>query len=225
MPDSQYSDTSKGRIYQELRRLIILGHLHPGEKLNLDNLASKYKTSVTPVREALQMLAQEELVTSKPHSGYFVSQVTLKELSDLLELREILELAAVDRAASQITDEQLEQLEGVHAHQVNGEQGNYERAVIENRKFHYLIALASGNQELAEALGRVHDRLARFYVFVHSADEIEKRHRLLIKALKSHDVNLIRQTMLAEITETRDITISRIIEKEGTTWYLGSREE
>ncbi len=225
MPDFQNSDTSKDRIYQELRRSIVLGQLQPGEKLNLDNLAARYKTSVTPVREALQMLAQEELVTSKPHSGYFVSQMTLKELSDLLDLREILELAAVERAVPQITDAQLEELENVHVGEVSGEQGNYERAVIENREFHYLIAMASGNQELAEAVGRVHDRLARFFVFVHSADEVEERHRLLIDALRSHDLIMARQTLLEEITETREFTLSHVIEKEGTTWYLGSRKE
>jgi DNA-binding GntR family transcriptional regulator len=219
------SDTSKGRIYHNLRRSIILGQLEPGEKLHLDKLAERYRTSVTPVREALQMLAQEELVTSKPHSGYFVTQMSLKELTDLFELREILELAAVELAAAKITEAQLEELEGVHSQNVKGEELNYERAVIENRQFHYLIALASGNQELAETLGRVHDRLARFFVFVHSPEGVEQRHRVLIDALRSHDVILAQQTMLEEINETREYTLSHVIEREGTTWYLSPRHD
>ena len=142
-----------------------------------------------------------------------------------MELREILELVAVERAAPQITESQLEELENVPAGEVDREKDYYERAIIENREFPYLIALASGNQELAEALGKGHDRLARLFIFVHSADEVEKRHRLLIRALRSHDVILARQTLLEEIRETQEYTLSHVIEKEGTTWYLGSRQD
>ena len=179
MSGPQKSDTSKERIYDHLRKSIVLGKLKPGEKFHLDKLAKEFNTSVTPVREAMQMLAQEELVTSKPHQGYFVSQITLKELTDLLELRQILELAGVEMAAPKITDQQLKELESIHEKAVNGESGNYERAVSENRRFHYLIALASGNRELAEYLGKVHDRLARFFVLVHPPEEVKKRHLLL----------------------------------------------
>jgi len=218
-------DTSKDRIYQDLRRSIILGHFQPGQKLNLDELAERHQTSVTPVREAVQMLAQEDLVTSRAHSGYFVTQVTLKELKDLLEMREILELAAVERAAAQITEPQLEELERVHAEEISSGHEEYERSVIENRRFHYLIALASGNQELADQLAKLHDRLARFFVFVHSADGVQERHRTLLSALRSHQVERARKAMLNEITETREITLNNVIEKEGTTWYLGSQRD
>jgi DNA-binding GntR family transcriptional regulator len=223
--DPRKPDTTKKRIYEHLRRSIVLGKLKPGEKLQLDYLADEYKTSVTPVREAMQMLAQEELVTSKPHQGYFVSRITLKELTDLMELRQILELAAVEMAAPKITDQQLEELESIHETGLNGEIDHYERAVEENRRFHYLIALASGNRELAEYLGRVHDRLARFFVLVHSPEEVKNRHILLINALRSHDVTLARQTLLTEINETRDFTLSHIVEKDGTAWYISQNQE
>lgn len=219
------SETSKNLIYQELRRSIILGEIKPGEKVNLETLAKKHDTSVTPVREALQMLAQEELITAKPHLGYFVSQVTLKELTDLLDLREVLELAAVVKAAPKITDQQIALLERVHLGKTERGRGRYESAVIENREFHYQIALASGNHELADALGHVHDRLARFFVFVHSPQEVQKRHKLVIEALKSHDVGLARDTLLKELNETKEYTLEHVIEKDGTTWYLGTNQE
>jgi DNA-binding GntR family transcriptional regulator len=224
VPNPHKSDTSKERIYQELRRSIVLGQLKPGEKINLDSLALTHETSVTPVREALQMLVQEELVTAKPHLGYFVTQITLKELTDLLELRQILELAAIERAAPKITDQQLEQLEKTHLKPDQQILDNYERAVNENREFHYHIALASGNQELAEAVGRVHDRLASFFVFIHSPEEVMNRHQLVIQALEAHDISLAKKTLLNEIKETRDFTLSHVIEKDGATWYIGSGE-
>jgi DNA-binding GntR family transcriptional regulator len=225
MPHSKRSLTSADRIYEELRRSIIVGHYEPGERLNLEQLADRYGTSVTPVREALQMLSQEGLVTTKPHGGFYVTQVTLKELRDMLELREILEVASVERAAVRITDEQIEELERVHAGYTGDDETSYERYVTENRRFHYLIAQASRNQELAEALGRLHDRLARFFVFVHTGEEMEKRHKRLIEALRTREVEVARQVMLNEVNETREITLEHMIQKDGAAWHVGIRSK
>ena len=77
-----------------------MGHRRPGERLNLDELVKTYNSSITPLRDALQMLSQEGLIAIKPRSGYFVRSITLRELHELFEVREILELAAVERAAN-----------------------------------------------------------------------------------------------------------------------------
>lgn len=223
MPPSEPGTTSKNLIYRDLRRSIGVGHRKPGERLDLDALSKSYGTSVTPVRDALQMLSQEGLVTIKPRSGYFVTHVTLKQLRDMLELREILEVASAERAATQITDEQLEQLEQVHAGYTGGDDQSYERYMDENRNLHCLIAKASGNHELAEALGRLHDRLIRFMVLCHSGETLEHRHALLIEALRTRDVEAARQAMLNEVNETREIILRRVIEEEEAFWRLGDR--
>jgi len=223
MPHSKPGGTSKNLIYKDLRRSIGTGHRKPGERLDLNELANGYGTSITPVRDALQMLSQEGLVTIKPRSGYFVTHVTLKQLRDMLELREILEVASIERAATRITDEQLEQLEHVHAGYTSEDDESYERYMDENRRFHYLIALASGNHELAEALGRLHDRLLRFMVLCRVGETLERRHALVIEALRTHDVATARQVMLNEVNETRETILERVIEEEGSFWRLGNR--
>jgi DNA-binding GntR family transcriptional regulator len=225
VPHSKRSLTSADRICEELRHSIIFGHHEPGERLNLDELAIRHGTSVTPVREALQMLNQEGLVTIKPHAGFYVTRVTLKELRDMLELREILEVASVERAVVRITDEQIEELECVHRGYTGDDETSYERYVAENRRFHYLIAQASGNQELAEAVGRLHDRLARFFVFVHTGEEVEKRHKRLIEALHTREAEVARQVILDEVRETQEITLEHVIQKDGAAWYVGTHTE
>lgn len=213
-------DTSKGRAYKELRRSIIMGHRRPGERLNLDELTKTYSTSVTPLRDALQMLAQEGLVTIKPRSGYFVSQLTLKELRELLEVREILELAAVERAAARITEDCLEQLKHVHAGYTGDDDESYDRYTDENRRFHYLVAEASGNHHLAEVLGRLHDRLARFMVLRGAGKTQVHTHARIIEALRTHNVEAARQVTLDEIRETRDAILDRVIREDGASWHL-----
>ena len=223
MPRSQPVDTSKNLIYREVRRSIIMGHRKPGERLDLDTLSRRYGTSVTPVRDALQMLSQEGLVTIKPRSGYFVTHITLKQLCDMLELREILELASIELAAVQITEEQLEQLEHVHAGYTGEDDESYDRYMDENRRVHYLIAQASGNQELAEMLGHLLDRLARFMVMCRAGQTLESRHALLIEALRTRDVVAAREAMLNEISQTRETILERVIQAEGAFWRLGNR--
>jgi len=223
MPHSESGGTSKSLIYKDLRRSIGVGHRKSGERLDLDELAQSYGTSITPVRDALQMLSQEGLVMIKPRSGYFVTHITLKQLRDLLELREILEVASIERAALRITEEQLEQLKHVHAGYTDEDDESYIRYMSENRTFHYLIAEASGNHELAETLGRLLDRLLRFMILCRVGETLERRHSLVIEALRTRDVAAARQTILAEVNQTREAILEHVIEEEGVFWRLGNR--
>ena len=223
MAHSEPGSTSKRRIYQEIRRAIIMGDSQPGSRLDLEVLAKSHGTSVTPVRDALQMLSQEGLVSIKPRSGYFVTHITLKQLRDLLDLREILEVASIERAAGRITEEQLRELEKVHAGYTGNDDKSYERYMEENRRFHCLIAQASGNRELTDTLGRLHDRLVRFMVLSHMGETLETRHTKLIRALRTRDALAARQAMLDEINETREAILERVIEEEGAYWRLGAR--
>ncbi len=220
MPRKKQPDTSKNRAHRELRRSIIMGHRKPGDRLSLGELARTYDVGITPLRDALHMLSQEGLVTIKPRSGYFVSRTTLKELRELFELREILEVAAAERAARRITGEQLAQLERVHAGYTGDDDESYDRYTDENRRFHFLLAESSGNHELAEALGRLHDRLARFMVLRSGGQSQIDTHAHIIEALKAHDPAAARQAMLDEISESRDVILDRVIQQDGASWHV-----
>jgi DNA-binding GntR family transcriptional regulator len=222
MPVSGADTTLKTRLLKDLRRAIILGHLRPGDKLVIRDIALEYGTSVTPVREALQMLAQEDLVTVRPHSGYLVTQITLRQLRDLLDLREVLELASVERAAGRITEEQIAELSAVSAGYSGDDDESYERYTAENRRFHYLIGVASGNAELADALGRLHDRLARFMVIRRAGRVMQESHQRIIDALCSHNRQAAGEAMRAELDDAREVIMGRVIEEEGDSWRLSS---
>ena len=222
MEYSEQGSTSKRWIYREIRRSIITGHRNPGERLDLEELSKGFGTSVTPVRDALQMLSHEGLVTIKPRSGYFVTHVTLKQLRDLLDMREILEIASIERAVPRVSEEQLQELEQVHAGYTGNDAESYDRYMEENRRFHCLIAKASGNQELTGELGRLHDRLVRFMVMSHMGESLERRHARIIEVLRSRNVVAARQAMLEEINETREAILERVIEEEGAFWRLGT---
>lgn len=216
----QMDETSKSLIYKKLRRSIIMGHREPGERLNVEEIADEYNTSVTPVRDALQMLSHEDLVDIKPRSGYFVKSITLKQLRDLLDVRRVLELTAIERAALRATEEQIEEMCHVHAGYTGDDDESYDRYTDENRHFHYLLAKAGGNNELAELVGSLHDRLARFMVMRRAGKTMEITHEKIIEALKAQDVEAARQTLLDDIDRAHEAILDSIMEDDAKSWHL-----
>lgn len=214
--------TSKDQIYRSLRKAIITGRRKPGERLSIDDLKTAYGTSVTPVRDALQMLSQEGLIRIRPRAGYFVSRVTLKELRDMLDLREILEFAAVERAAERITEKEIAALEAVHSGYTGDDDDSYARYTEENRCFHSRVAEASGNRELAHMVGHLHDRLARFMVIRHAGDRLAQIHGRLIEELRRHDVSGAKEALREELKASREAILEKILQEEGAHWHLGS---
>lgn len=212
-PDRQ-DQTSKNIIYRELRRAIIMGHCKPGERFDIETIAHEHRTSISPVRDALQMLSQEGLVKIKPRSGYFATHTTLKQLRDLLELRRVLELAAVEKAALRITEEQIAELLAVHAGYTGDDDVSYDRYTDENRQFHYLLSRASGNNELTEMVGRLHDRLARFMVLRHAGKSMLTTHQRIVEALAAHDVEDARKALLDDIDGTYDLIMDQVIRED-----------
>lgn len=216
------TDAAKLTIYKSIRTEIISGRKKPGERLSIDLLKKEFGTSVTPVRDALQMLSQEELVTIKPRSGYYVTLVTLKELNDMIDLRGILELAAVERAVQKITDEQITELEAVHSGYTDDKDESYVRYTDENRKFHFMLANMSGNRELANQIAHLHDRLARFMVMSNPGTEMIPIHSKLLERIKARDASGALKAMQKELEHGKNLIMDRIMQEEASYWHLGT---
>lgn len=212
--------TSKSVIYKKMRRSIIMGERESAERLNIEEIAKEYNTSVTPVRDALQMLSHEGLVIIKPRSGYFVATITLKQLRDLLDVRRILEVSAVERAAMRITPEQIRELQAVHAGYTGDDDESYDRYTDENRNFHHLLAKASGNNELADLVGKLHDQLARFMVMRRAGKTMEVTHKRIVDALIDHDAESARQALLEDIDRAHEAILDNIMEEDSESWHL-----
>ena len=145
------------RVYRSIKNDILSGVYHMGERLPVAELANEYGVSKTPVREALNTLQNEGLVTITPRVGYFVAHTTVKDAQDLFDLRLILERASAEVAARNITEQDLRYLENVAGAYVSGDIDSYWQYLTDNRDFHYRVALATGNRRLAESVGNLLD--------------------------------------------------------------------
>jgi DNA-binding GntR family transcriptional regulator len=85
-------------VYEELRRLILSNHFHPGELLVEEKIATQWQVSRTPLRAALARLEKDGLVSITAHKGCVVTPITARDVIELFQVREGLEVLAVSLA-------------------------------------------------------------------------------------------------------------------------------
>jgi DNA-binding GntR family transcriptional regulator len=217
------SETAKQRAYRLLRADILRGVYDMGERLNENQLALRYGLGKTPVREALGILQQEGLVEALPRVGYLTSWITLKEVDDIFDLREILEGASAEKAALSISDTALERLEKLRWNFDAGDRQSYLEFLDENMEFHRTVAQASGNQMLVEAVERLLEKTQRLVILrldiSGSLDELVSEHRGLLDALRERDPARARTHMVADITNTHRFVLESL-RKLMANWRL-----
>jgi DNA-binding GntR family transcriptional regulator len=97
--------TLAAQLEEAIRLDIISGALEPGLRLRASDLTGRYGVSATPLREALQRLAAQNLVELGPRLGATVAPISKPELEDIYWLREMLEAVALERAIENADDE------------------------------------------------------------------------------------------------------------------------
>lgn len=103
-------ETKSEWVYARLREMIIGGELPSGERLRLTQLAERFRTSEMPVREALRMLQQDDLVVMESHRGATVATVTWERVYEAVLVRMHLEVLASREAAGHHDEQSVEGL-------------------------------------------------------------------------------------------------------------------
>ena len=151
------------RIADDLEGLIFDGTFADGDRLDEVQLAARFSVSRTPVREALQRLAQSGLVEQFPRRGVFVRQPGPVELIEMFEVMAELEAVSARLAASRISDKALADLHAANerckqAVEAQDTDGYYR----ENEQFHAILYRQSGNSFLEQECLRLQRRLQPF---------------------------------------------------------------
>lgn len=180
------------RIVESITGAIVERRLMPGTKLAEQKLADIFKVSRTLVRQALNQLSRDRLVTLEPARGAYVAMPSVDEARQVFELRQMLEGAMVRRLCKVITDEQLAEL---RAH-LQAEQAAVSRTDVPGRTrlladFHVVLARMLGNEVLAQMLADLLSRsslISLMYQSSHSAEASYAEHVAIVDALERRDV-------------------------------------
>jgi DNA-binding GntR family transcriptional regulator len=148
------------KVYQKIKQMMLDYEIIPGQRLTFLDLASKMGVSRTPVNNALTILAKEGYLDFYPNQGYTVHQLTREEADALYEVREILELGAIDKAVKNATPEKLKELERRQMEFKQAVDNKVSRGRFRiDQEFHAYIVEMSGNPYLSEYFREVYQRI------------------------------------------------------------------
>ena len=166
--------------------------------MRLDQLAAELGISVTPVREALFQLRAEGLLDQKLHRGFMVLPVTGRDITDVSDVQAHIGGVLAARAATNITDEQVRELESIQEQLESAyATDDHERAVRLNHDFHRAINVAADSPKLAQLMSQI-TRYAPesvFPVVVGWPKRSMKDHRRVVAALAKRDAEQARAAM------------------------------
>jgi DNA-binding GntR family transcriptional regulator len=215
MSKQQDSDGLQGRdAYGRLVAEIGAGLLRPGDRLTETDLAERLGLSRTPVREAIRQLESDGLVTHVPRLGAVVRRLDLAEVTELYEMRAVLEGTAARFAARAAAAVELDELDEINAamRAATTARARYDA----NRQFHRMVLNAARNRFLVKAVEAVQKTLLILgpSTLEESArsDAACAEHAGLLAALRARDGTAAEAAMRAHIEAAHRARLRRMRE-------------
>ena len=214
-PTAKISRKSLGdSVYQVLLEGILCGRLSSGQELKEVSIAKELGVSRTPVHEAFRKLTIDGLIEQQgPSNKSRVVELNSHSVEEIYEMRKILEVAAVKRAACNIKASQLNKLiESAELLKCALEDDDWANQALDlDLKFHELIAEASGNKRLINEINR-YRLLVRAFCRItgnrlNLMDALEE-HLVILNSIKSGNVNEAANAMSSHIDARRDAVLS-----------------
>ncbi|EKF17386.1 GntR family transcriptional regulator [Nitratireductor pacificus] len=212
-PNATAPGSVSERIYHALRQEIMRCEIAPGATLDAASIARQHAVSKTPVRDAMQKLAADGLVTILPRSGYRVADITFQAVHEILDLRAAIGPHAARQAARYATPADIAALrEIVTEYSRPLDVGAMQQVA---RRFHLAIAHCSRNKRvvaLSENLFDELERLLRFAIdFSVKTGEHSAEHTALVDAIEAGDGERAAAIETAHIKGSREFLIERLM--------------
>jgi len=200
-------------VYEELKHKILIGNVIPGTRLMEIELAESMGVSRTPIREAIRKLEKESLVTIEPRRGAYVSDISIKDMVDIMEVREDLEGLAASLAARRINEKESAELVNItekYAEAIRS--ANTDDIVKYDELFHKLVVSCSGNRTLIQMVGNVQELALRFrYLYYDDFSRYEgmqEEHYVIMDAIVNGQEGKAREEADAHIKRLKDFLLS-----------------
>lgn len=212
--------TLRERIRHELVRMIVSGELPAGAAIDEKKLVERLSTSRTPFREAIGTLEREGLIEIRPYRGFFVRQLSRKDVEDLYDLRETLEAMAARRAVERASDGDIDRLSSMLDRAVQALRSDDMAAyAAEDRRFHEFIAELSDNHALVDTLSRLALQIQMCRVIANRSRDFAERAAAerdrILGAFRQRDAGLAARLMAEHIADVRQSVMAQLMAEAG----------
>jgi DNA-binding GntR family transcriptional regulator len=203
------------RIAQKLRDAIALGEIAPGSRIVEARLAREFDISRAPIREAARKLESEGLLVSIHGRGFFVRQLTLGELQELLEVRLLIECEAARRAARNFGPALQAELDNAFQHIMDvAISGSVTDRINADLEFHRRVVAASANRLLLQIFSGIAVELKMALQLLQRTSPNEREmaasHRNVIEAIASRNEEAAADSMAEHIRLSWDDTMAEV---------------
>lgn len=197
--------SAKERVVSELRKAILSKKMEEGEILSLENVAGQLNVSITPVREAFQILDRDGLIKLRKNKGAVVLGITDTYIKEHYQLRGILEASAVKLVCENKSDlSDIELILNKAGEEI--EVGDYSDYAQYNRAFHHEIWKLCGNSKMEKMIGELWNGLSMGSMI--TEEEYAKisynEHRQIYNAMKEGNAGKAYDKMYEHIMRSRD---------------------
>jgi DNA-binding GntR family transcriptional regulator len=216
------------QIHDRLLRRILRRELEPGERISPPAIAAAMGVSITPVRDAVNQMAAEGLVTVMPRRGTVVSPVSIGDIEELYEIRLMLEPAAAAAAADRATAEDLEHVRSLAERLESGpadgvsladDPDAYLEAIAIDAELHAAIVRAAHNRRLSAMYDglRTHVLIARavFPRLYRGQPHRRGEHQRIVDAIAARDGDTAREAMSDHLRKSLADTLRHVEQAAG----------
>ncbi|MET0559906.1 MAG: GntR family transcriptional regulator [Solirubrobacterales bacterium] len=203
--------TTAQHALESLRAAIVAGDLRPGERVRQDDVAERLGVSLAPVREALAVLEQEGQLTYRPRRGYVVTELSLADVREIYELRQLLESLAARRSLPLLDDDARQRIElAARDCELAAERGDVAAELEANRRFHLGLLEAAEQPHTLRVIRLLWDSTetyrAMYYNAPESREEAAASHERILTALHGGDP----ERLVAELDAHRGRGLARL---------------
>ena len=175
-------------LYKKIKKMIKKKELKPGEKIKQMDLAEKFGVSRTPLLKVLHRLASENSIEYIPNRGFRVKKLSVKELTEIFEVREVVQGVSAKNVAQKATEEEINELESYFlpfVDEKNIDENEYYRS---DKKFHHRLIELSRNDLIIKInkMFNIHN-FSYQEGLLRPPKETLKEHLNLIVVLKNRD--------------------------------------
>ena len=206
--------TRQETVFGELKQAIISGRIAPGERILSREIAEQMGVSQIPVRDALARLEALGFISTQLNKGSVVNELSKEELSELVEIRLVVESMAAKRAAKKRTEEDLEELERMH-NRFTRAWNDVDEWLRLNRSFHFAIYRAANMRILLHVIERLWDKYSPYlHIVYRSMSETYMRsaiglHKGMLEGMRKGDPEEVCKWLVADLGRGEEIIYTR----------------
>ena len=194
--------------YQGIKKMLFENEILPGQKISYRQLAERLQMSPTPVIQALKLIEISGLVRHEPNRGYFTEPISLKEIQEIYDAREIIEISLLPAIMNNLEEDGITKLRDSLEIKpaVNPESELYERLKTD-RNFHLTLASLSNHKTQVQILRYLFDLLYLKYsaslLFVASERFVGTQHQTIFDAIVTQNLEDAQEALKSHFSSVK----------------------